>query len=41
MQKVADKNKYQAALQAAAAKQNPTALKVTMMKMKMHSQVRT
>lgn len=36
---VADKGKYDAALKAAAAKQNPTALKVAMMKMKLHSEV--
>eukprot|EP00026_Physarum_polycephalum_P013708 Phypoly_transcript_14136.p1 GENE.Phypoly_transcript_14136~~Phypoly_transcript_14136.p1 ORF type:complete len:282 (+),score=25.85 Phypoly_transcript_14136:110-955(+) len=38
MRTTAEKGKYNSALQAAAAKQNPTALKVAMMKMKLHSE---
>lgn len=34
-----DKEKYNNALQSAINKQNPTALKVAIMKMKMHSKV--
>ena len=39
MRGITEKGKYNSALQAAAAKQNPTALKVAMMKMKLHSEV--
>jgi hypothetical protein len=34
-----NKSKYDAAIKSAASKQNPTALKVAMMKLKMHSEV--
>jgi hypothetical protein len=39
MRTVTEKGKYNNALQSAVAKQNPTALKVAMMKMKLHSEV--
>lgn len=38
MRTTTEKGNYNVALLAAAAKQNPTALKVTMMKMKLHSE---